>query len=72
MQRAFAMQITLQVPEPHIYLMLGVGLLAIGACAWGARRTSQGHERCRSRAGRAVGPGGTAIGFSAAATAMPF
>jgi uncharacterized membrane protein len=30
-QRAFAMQITLQVPEPRIYLMLGVGLLAIGA-----------------------------------------
>ncbi len=29
--RAFAMQITLQVPEPHTYLMLGVGLLAIGA-----------------------------------------
>ncbi len=31
MQRAFAMQVTPQVPEPHTYLMLGVGLLAIGA-----------------------------------------
>jgi hypothetical protein len=29
--RAFAMQVTLQVPEPHTYLMLGFGLLAIGA-----------------------------------------
>lgn len=29
-QRAFAMQVTLQVPEPHVYLMLGIGLLAIG------------------------------------------
>ena len=30
-QRAFAMQITTQVPEPQTYLMLGLGLLAIGA-----------------------------------------
>jgi probable HAF family extracellular repeat protein len=28
--RGFAMEITLQVPEPHTYLMLGLGLLAIG------------------------------------------
>jgi hypothetical protein len=28
--RAFAMEITLQVPEPQIYVMLGVGLIAIG------------------------------------------
>lgn len=29
--RAFSMQLALQVPEPHTYLMLGLGLLAIGA-----------------------------------------
>lgn len=34
--RAFAMQIALQVPEPGTYLMLGAGLLAIGA--WRMRR----------------------------------
>jgi probable HAF family extracellular repeat protein len=30
-QRAFAMQIVLQVPEPHAYVMFGIGLLALGA-----------------------------------------
>jgi probable HAF family extracellular repeat protein len=30
-QRAFAMQMTMQVPEPQTYVMLGLGLLAIGA-----------------------------------------
>jgi hypothetical protein len=30
-QRAFAMQIVLQVPEPHVYVMFGIGLIALGA-----------------------------------------
>ncbi len=30
-QRAFSMQVTLQVPEPAVYVMFGIGLLAVGA-----------------------------------------
>ncbi len=41
-ERAFAMQITLQVPEPHTYLMLGLGLLAIGAVRMRRRAPPQG------------------------------
>ena len=42
--RAFAMEITLG-PEPHTYLMLGLGLLAIGTYACGGCRHTRG--RCR-------------------------
>jgi len=30
-QRAFAMSLVVEVPEPHIYLMFGIGLIEVGA-----------------------------------------